>query len=76
MCCPEPLESACGSLDGLKDNASGSPGTAPVGNLEGSRPSQVLAYHHGSAGHRPETIFGGICYEFSTGTVDLARGAD
>ncbi|MFF4647732.1 hypothetical protein [Streptomyces sp. NPDC001389] len=34
----------------------------------------VVAYHHGSAGRRPENVFGGICYVFTEGAVDLARG--
>ncbi len=37
--------------------------------------SAAVAYHHGSAGHRPTTIFGGICFEFSTGTVDLVSAS-
>ncbi|MFF8022225.1 hypothetical protein ACFZDJ_14080 [Streptomyces sp. NPDC007896] len=36
--------------------------------------SAVLDYHHGSAGYRPTTIFGGICFEFSTGVINLVRG--
>ncbi|MFF3403495.1 hypothetical protein ACFYW6_33990 [Streptomyces sp. NPDC002659] len=35
--------------------------------------SAVVAYHHGSAGQRPDTLFGGICFWFSTGSVNLVR---
>ncbi|MFD6989277.1 hypothetical protein [Streptomyces sp. NPDC059943] len=33
--------------------------------------SAVVTYHHGTAGPRPDMIFGGICYPFSAGAVDL-----
>lgn len=35
--------------------------------------SAVVTYHHGTAGPRPDMIFGGICYPFSGGAVDLTR---
>ncbi|MGW6248048.1 hypothetical protein [Streptomyces roseolus] len=38
--------------------------------------SAVLAYHHGSAGHRPDTVWGGIAYRFPTGTIDLIPPTD
>lgn len=34
----------------------------------------VVAYHHGSAGRRPENVFGGVSFVFTNGSVDLARG--
>ncbi|MEU4729549.1 hypothetical protein [Streptomyces sp. NPDC023588] len=34
----------------------------------------VVAYHHGSAGRRPENVFGGVSFVFTAGAVDLARG--
>lgn len=34
----------------------------------------VLSYHHGSAGHRPDNVFGGVSFLFTHGSVDLARG--
>lgn len=37
--------------------------------------SAVLNYHHGSAGRRPDTLLGGIWFQFSTGAVNLARKA-
>ncbi|MEU1377943.1 hypothetical protein ABZ442_30465 [Streptomyces triculaminicus] len=33
--------------------------------------SAVTAYHHGSAGRRPDTLFGGVVFEFSGGSVEL-----
>ncbi|MGP3951228.1 hypothetical protein [Streptomyces sp. 7N604] len=35
--------------------------------------SAVVDYHHGTAGRRPDTLFGGVCFVFSTGSVDLLR---
>ncbi|MDJ0386009.1 hypothetical protein [Streptomyces sp. G-G2] len=34
----------------------------------------VLTYHHGTAGNRPENVFGGIGFVFTHGSIDLARG--
>jgi hypothetical protein len=33
--------------------------------------SAVLEYHHGAAGPRPETVYGNLCFHFSTTTVEL-----
>lgn len=33
--------------------------------------SAVVAYHHGSAGQRPDTLFGGVCFWFSASSVNL-----
>jgi hypothetical protein len=33
--------------------------------------SAVFEYHHGDAGPRPETVFGNLCFHFSTGSVEL-----
>ncbi|MBK6017181.1 hypothetical protein [Streptomyces sp. MBT53] len=35
--------------------------------------SAVVAYHHGTAGRRPDTVFGGIRYDFACGSVNLVR---
>lgn len=35
--------------------------------------SAVLAYHHGTAGLRPDTVFGGVRYDFACGSVNLVR---
>ncbi|MFJ6752065.1 hypothetical protein ACIQNI_28340 [Streptomyces sp. NPDC091266] len=34
--------------------------------------SAVLEYHHGDTGPRPETVFGNLCFHFTTGSVELA----
>jgi hypothetical protein len=36
--------------------------------------SAVLEYHHGDAEPRPETVFGNLCFHFSTGSVELVPG--
>ncbi|MEU5436410.1 hypothetical protein AB0G73_23950 [Streptomyces sp. NPDC020719] len=33
--------------------------------------SAVLAYHHGDTGPRPETVWGNLCFHFSTATLEL-----
>ncbi|MFF0561735.1 hypothetical protein [Streptomyces sp. NPDC004266] len=33
--------------------------------------SAVVSYHHGTAGRRPVTIYGGVCFGFSEGAIDL-----
>lgn len=38
--------------------------------------SAVLAFHHGSAGRRPDTLWGGIWFPFSTGAVNLVDDAN